>query len=304
MRPRFKLNFGLALLLAPALACSAESMPRVEPSASRNFGYVIGDPVDYDVLITVPEGYTLETEHLPKPGALDEWLDIRAVGWTRTDENDMARYRLRLTYQVFKGIRQPEKLTVPALPIRFRGQVPLEAQTPPWEIAIAPLIPPDLADEKVEIRPSVAPEPLPARPHGLKLIAYLAGTLAVLPLLAWRHGRLPFFTNAAPPFTRALRDLRKLSRKPADAEIYQAAVKLLHRALDDTAGFRLFAGELETFLTDRPAFAELREELHRFFALSRRVFFTVPDAPVPADYPLTRLETLCRRCAAAERRRA
>jgi len=305
MRLQLRLNFGLslALSLAPALTCSADLTPRIEPSAPRNFGYVIGDPVDYDVLITVPEGYALETEYLPKPGALSEWLDIRAVSWLKIANEHGAQYRLRLTYQVFKGIRQPEKLSIPALPIRFQGPAPLETQTPPWELMIAPIIPPDVADDKVEIRESVAPEPLPGQPHRLRLIAYLAGTLAVLPLLAWRYGKLPFFTRVAPPFARTLRDLKKLGRKPVDADAYRTAVKLLHRALDDTAGFRLFAGELETFLASRPTFAELRDELDRFFALSRTVFFTAPDAPMPADYPLTRLETLCRRCVAAERRR-
>jgi mxaA protein len=304
MRPLRKLDFGLslALLLAPTLMYSAELIPRIEPLTPRNFGYVIGDPVDYDALITVPEAYALETEYLPKPGPLNEWLDIRAVSWTKTAEKGAARYRLRLTYQVFKGLRQPEKLTVPALPIRFRGEGPLEVQVPPWDITIAPIIPADVADEKVEIRESVSPEPLPIGPHHLRLIAYLAGTLGILAILAWRYGKLPFFTRAAPPFARTLRDLKKLSRKPADAEAYRTAVKLLHRALDDTAGFRLFAGDLDTFLASRPAFAELRDELNHFFAMSRCVFFTAPDAPIPTDSPLTRLETLCRRCVAAERR--
>jgi mxaA protein len=304
MRPMFKLLFGLspALLLAPALACSAELTPRIEPSAPRNFGYVMGDLIDYHVLITVPESYALETEYLPKPGALDEWLDLRTVSWTKTNAKDVAHYRLRLTYQVFKGVRQPEKLTIPSLPVRFQGQAPLEARTPPWDITIAPIIPPDIADEKVEIRESVVPEPLPILSHRLRLIAYLAGTLAVLPLLAWRYGKLPFFTKTAPPFARTMRDLKKLSRKPADADAYRTAIKLLHRALDDTAGFRLFAGELESFLADHPAFAELRDELNHFFALSRQVFFTAPDAPIPADSLFSRLEALCRQCVLAERR--
>ncbi|HYE34608.1 hypothetical protein [Methylocaldum sp.] len=304
MRPSLKVNFGvsLALLLVPALAYATESAPRIQLSAPRNFGYVMGDLVDYDALITVPNCYALETEYLPKPGAVSEWLDIRTVNWTKTTDERAVHYRLRLTYQAFKGVREPEKLTIPALPIRFRGQEPLEVQTPPWDIMIAPIIPPGVADEKVEIRDSTVPEPLPIQPRLLRLIAYLGGILVVLLLLAWRYGKLPFASSAR-PFAHALRDLKKLSRKPADADAYRTAVKALHRALDDTAGFRLFAAELETFLANRPAFTELRDELNHFFALSRKVFFTVPDVPIPADYPLTRLETLCRRCAAAERSR-
>jgi mxaA protein len=306
MRPLFKLLFGLSpvLLWAAILAYAAGSTPRIESITPRNFGYVIGDPVDYDVRVTVPDGYALEAEHLPVPGPINEWLDIRAVNWTKVDTQDETQYRLRLTYQIFKGVRQPEKLTIPALPIRFRGQAPLEVQTQPRDIAIAPIIPPEVSGENVEIRESVGPEPLPIGPHPLRFTAYLAGTLAVLAILARRYGWLPFFARTTPPFARALRQLRKLNRKRGDAEAYRTAVRLLHRALDDTAGFRLFAGELEIFLAAHPAFTELRDELNHFFALSRRVFYTAPDAPIPSDAPLERLETLCRRCIAAERRSA
>ncbi len=304
MRPLFKLIFGLSpvLLWAPILACAAGSTPHVESTVLRNFGYVIGDLVGYDVLVTVPDGYALETEHLPVPGPLNEWLDIRTVNWTKADTQGGTQYRLRLTYQIFKGVRQPEKLTIPALPIRFRGQTQMEVQTQPWNIAIAPIIPSDISDENIKIPESVGPEPLPIGPHPLRFTSYLAGALAVLAILALRYGWLPFFAKTTPPFARALRELRKLNRKRGDVEAYRAAVRLLHRALDDTAGFRLFAGELELFLAAHPAFAELRDELNHFFALSRRVFYTAPDAPIPADSPLERLETLCRRCIAAERR--
>lgn len=254
MRPLFKLILSLSpvLLWLPILAYAAGSTPRIESLTLRDFGYVIGDPVDYDVLVTVPDGYDLETEYLPVPGPLNEWLDIRAVNWTKVDTQDETQYRLRLTYQIFKGVRQPEKLTIPALPIRFRGRAPLEVQTQPWNIAIAPIIPTDISDENVKIRESAGPEPLPIGPHPLRFTAYLAGALVVLAILARRYGWLPFFAKTTPPFARALRDIRKLNRKRGDAEAYRTAVRLLHRALDDTAGFRLFAGELESFLAAHP----------------------------------------------------
>src|SRR5690554_4997564 len=134
MYPKLSPNFGLAFLALSAVAQGAEPIYRIEPSAPRNFGYVIGDPVEYEILISVPENHALEAEYLPKPGTLTEWLDLRTINWTRTDSKGTAQYRLRLTYQVFKGVRQPEKLTIPALAIRFRGQTPFEVQTDPWEI--------------------------------------------------------------------------------------------------------------------------------------------------------------------------
>lgn len=302
LSPKFGLGLGLVFLALSAVVHGDEPIYRIEPSAQRNFGYVIGDPVEYEVLISVPENHALEAEYLPKPGTLTEWLDLRTINWARTDSKGTAQYRLRLTYQVFKGVRQPEKLTIPALTIRFRGQTPFEVQTEPWQIVVAPIIPPDVSDESVELRGFSHPERRSLGPHRLRLAAYLGGILIALAILAWQHGRLPFFRTATPPFARTVRELKKLSRKRDDAEAFRKAVKLLHRALDETYGFRLFGEELETFLTIRPAFAELRDELNHFFALSQRVFFTAPDAPIPADSPLPWLETLCRRCVAAERR--
>jgi mxaA protein len=287
----------LLLLFSPF--ASAVPPPRVELSAPRDYGYVMGDLIEHTLTATVPESYTLETGFLPKPGALDEWLEVRSVNWDENRANGETRYRIRVIYQLFKGVRSPEKAVVPALPLRFAGAEPLEAKAPAWEFTVTPLIPPQLADENVAIRGSLPPAPVAAAPHRHRLLAYLAGALSLCGGLAWQKwGR----THRARPFARARRELKKLLRSPASPERFRAAVKLLHRALDETAGGTLFAGQVDRFCASRPAFAEIREELAGFFALSRRLFFTAPEVAVPSDYPAERLENLCRRCAAAERR--
>jgi mxaA protein len=287
------------LLLWSALA-SAAPEPRVELSAPRDFGYVMGDIIEHTVTVAVPEAYALESGFLPQPGALDEGLDVRAVDWDALRENGEIRYRIRIAYQLFKGVRTAEKALVPALPLRFRGAELPEAKIPAWEFTITPLIPPQLADESVAIREGLPPEPLAATLHERQLLIYLTGVLAVLGYLAWRRiGR----TRRNQPFARAHRELKKRLRGPVSPDTYRAAAKLLHRALDETAGRTLFAEQVGRFCESRPAFAELREDLAGFFNLSQRLFFTSPNTPIPPDYPAARLEDLCRRCVAAERRR-
>jgi mxaA protein len=286
-------------LLWSALA-SAAPEPRVELFAPRDFGYVMGDLIEHTITVAAPDAYALETGFLPNPGILDEGLDVRAVHWNAIRENGETRYRIRIAYQLFKGVRAPEKATVPALPLRFRGSEPLEAKVPEWEFTVTPLIPPQLADENVTVKESLPPEPLAATPHKRRLLAYFSGIVAILGSLAWRRiGR----TNRNRPFARAHRELKKRLRGPVSGDAYRAAAKLLHRALDETAGRTLFAEQVGRFCANRPAFTELQEDLADFFRLSQHLFFISPDTPAPPDYPAARLEDLCRRCAMAERRR-
>lgn len=259
----------------------------------------MGDTVEHTIKLTVPAAYILETGFLPRPGAVEDWLEIRSVASDRDFSDGEARYRIRVVYQLFKGVRNPEKALVPELPIRFAGPEPLEVKAPAWEFTIVPLIPPDSSDEQVAIRPALPPESAATAPHRQRLGMYLAGALITGGWLAWRRlgGK-----GRARPFARTRRELKQRLRGPASPETFRAAATLIHRALDETAGGTLFAEQLDRFCASHPAFADLREELSGFFALSRRLFYTAPEAPVPADYPAARLEALCRRCAAAERR--
>lgn len=300
MAPRSRtLAAWLPLLLCAGPVLADPATPRLEIQPPRDFGYAMGDILEQSFTVALPRGYTLETGYLPQTGALDEYLEIQGSEWRMEQQEEGPVYEVRIAYQVFKGVRATETATVPALPLRFQGPSPLAAQLPGWRFTVAPLIPPDLADEQVAIRGPLPPMATPTRPHTSRLVGYLGLSSALLGLIAWqRHGSEPR------PFARAHRELRRQLRRGATAATYRAAVQRLHQALNETAGHSLFAEQLGGFCAERPAFAELREELAGFFGLSRRVFFAAPDAPLPPDYPAARLEELCRRCAQAERRRA
>lgn len=294
-------NYNAAPLLLWASLASAAPEPRVALAAPRNFGYTLGDIVEQVLAVTVPETYTLETGFLPKPGALDEALEVRGADWEVDKHDGEAVYRIRIAYQVFKGARAAETVAIPALPLHFQGSPPMAARIPEWEFTVNPLIPPEMADEQVAIKDELPPAPISTSPHLFRLLACLAGASAVLGWLAWRRfGRI----HRNRPFARAYRELKSQLRGTVSPEAYRAAARLLHRALDETAGHALFAKEVGRFCENRPGFAELREELAGFFVLSQRLFFTSPETPVPPDYPAGRLADLCRRCASAERRQA
>jgi mxaA protein len=299
-RPNLLAHAALAatLFLIRLPVSAAPPEPRVELAAPRDFGYVMGDLIEHRISVSVPEGYALETEFLPRPGAVADWLDIRGIEWERSGTG----YRLRVTYQVLKGVKDPERLAIPPLPIRFRGADTLEAEAPGWEFVLSPIIPPKLPDEQVTVRAGFPPPTPPIAAHRLRLAAFAAGALAVALHLAGHYGFPPFSIRSGRPFARTRNELKRLAKKRPDPEVYRHALRAMHRALDETAGRTLLATHLDGFLQIRPAFVELRGDLERFFGLSQRVFFAAPHQPVPAEYPLGWLETLCRRCAMAERK--
>jgi mxaA protein len=100
------------------------------------------------------------------------------------------------------------------------------------------------------------------------------------------------------PFARAWAELRTL---PADADRarWRDACRRLHRALDRAAGEVLFERGVQRFVSVRPAFAPLRDDLHRFLQMSRREFFFDGAARDAADAAW--LIDLARRCRDAER---
>ncbi|MGZ8217647.1 hypothetical protein [Methylomagnum sp.] len=295
---RQALMLALLLLAQPPLASAVPPEPRLDLSAPRDYGYTMGDLIEHTLTVTVPHPYALETSFLPRPGVLDEWLDVRSVDWRAAPEDGATRYRIRITYQLFKGVRGVESAVVPPLPLRFSGPEALEVKAPEWPFTVTPLIPPNLPDESVAIRDGSPPEPLAMDSHWSRLWIYLAGAALVAGGLIWRKlGG----SRRSRPFHRARRELKPWLRGPASPESYRAAARILHQALDETAGHAVFAGELDGFCAVRPAFAELRDELADFFGLSQRLFFTAPNAPVPADFPASRFVELCRRCIAAER---
>jgi len=74
-------------------------------------------------------------------------------------------------------------------------------------------------------------------------------------------------------------------------------------AFNQTAGHTLFRNGLAEFMSQHPEFASAREEVEQFFAYSEAVFFAPGDAARTGDYSLSRMETLCRTLARAEKGR-
>lgn len=294
---------ALALLtLSNSASLSAEApIHSISTTPQRDYGIVIGETVSAEIRVAIAPGFALETAALPQPGnAVDDFLALRESSWSQQSSSTETVYRLKLVYQVFKGVRDMETLTVPALPLRFnQGDQTVEAQAPAWNFTLTPLIPGNTADENVVLRDDL-PAPTPAdKGHQRWFLTCLAG-LAILVIYAVWH--LGLLRRPIPPFILAVRLLKKLRRQTPSLETWRQGARLVHTALNATAGYTLLSGQLPYFLTSQPCYAGLQSELEQFFQFSDRLFFT-DTAEYPTDYPIPRLETLCRKLAAAGKSR-
>ena len=88
---------------------------------------------------------------------------------------------------------------------------------------------------------------------------------------------------------------------PNTPEGIQQAVASVHESLNATAGNSLFSGNLDQFLTQKPAFNAIRTELDQFFGLSRQVFFEPNAQHQVGNNPIQWLAQFSRRCRDCER---
>ncbi len=289
----------VGLVMACAWTAKAETLPpihAVEIHPARDYAIVIGETIAAEILIRAESGVELETNSLPMPdSAASEYLELREVKWTRQAEDQETQYRINLVYQVFKGVRDAETVSVPALPLRFRlaGET-LETQAPAWNFTLLPIIPAKIPDEAVILRGDLPAPVYSNAEHKRWLWACLAGLFG---LIIHACGLLGLFSRRAPPFVHAARKLKKLGKQRPSLETWQVGARLVHGALNETAGHSLFRNQLPHFLAEYSCYSDLQAELEQFFDLSDRLFFA-NSMDYPSEYPFTRLETLCRKLAA------
>lgn len=299
--PPLWLSLFLALYVQSAWPELPPSVRAIELAAPRDFGYVMGEPIHHEITVKIAHPFALEADFLPQPGsAVNDWLEIRQSRWTREDQGSERIYRISLTYQVFKGVRETETVTVPVLPLRFsNGNDSTEIEVPAWNFTLTPLISPKIPDENVTLRGDLPPVENTEHP------GWLAGfSVAVIGLLVyalWRLGLPPFRAARAAPFARARQALKRLRRQPPTLDTCGTAFRLVHQAINETAGHPVFSKHLDRFLHERREFEGLREQLEAFFATSQRLFFETIGAETRPGDTLDWLDTLCQQAQRIEK---
>ncbi|MEX2122919.1 MAG: hypothetical protein WD795_03420 [Woeseia sp.] len=297
----------LALLAGPRLSQAQAILANdiVEP---RSFGYAVGDEIRREVRLSVRSGYRLDVASLPKAGRLDRWLELAAPEVRAESISNGQRYHIVLTYQIFNAPLAPEPVAIVTLPqqnLRILGDAePLTALVPALRVSVAPITS-ALGTDRLSgssLQQDRPPAPLPVQARQTRLAWTGAALTALLLFAAWRRGLRAFIARGNLPFARAVRELKR-SEPASGAPAHPAArLKIVHEAVNRTAGRAVFAHNLDDFLAAHPAYAGLRNEFARLFTASGRVFFTNTAAAEPSGSDSAALLRLCRSCRKIERR--
>jgi mxaA protein len=249
----------------------------VEPAAAATVA--IGEVFTQNIRISTAKNVRLEAEYLPHPGdTLENGIEISAVDWNRQESDSEHRFELHLSYQLFRGVRGQERVAIPELKLHFMADGrPLESIVPAWEIKLASMIPADQIDADVRIR-----EPLPHLPYPLtgELQAFGLALLSLAPVYlsgAWILALPPFRWRRRMPFEQAWHELNKLAKRPASAAIERLAFRIVHKALNRSAGYTVFNDRLDRYLGEKPVFEPLRGQFEHFFTGSWLEFFAPPN---------------------------
>ena len=269
--------FAALLLLAQA----AHAQPiTITPVPVRDFGYSIGDRVERRVDLWLAPPWSLTQGGLPAPGRQGPWFDLVEITRTSEAAKNGTHVELRLIYQLLNSPVQPTVLLLPRIGLKLEGgPQPVEREVPPVEVFASPLLPPSAAATTFDaMRDDRKPELIPVEHfrqrltlYGLVAAAILAWMLVVQQLVSRRR---------AGPFVRACRELRSLARGPSGVARAETAMRVVHRALDETAGHTVFVDNVDT-LFESAHRAPLRARTLAFLDRSRQRFFAGAGEAVP-----------------------
>ena len=269
--------FAALLLLAQALHAQPIT---ITPVPVRAFGYSIGDRVERRVDLWLAPPWSLTQGGLPTPGRQSPWFDLVEITSTSEAAKNGTHVELRFVYQLLNSPVQPTALLLPRVGLKFEGgPQPVERDVPPVDVFASPLLPPAAAGSTLDaMRADRKPELIPVEHFRQRLIVY---GLVAAAILAWMLVVQQLASRRrAGPFVRACRELRNLARGSSDVARAETAMRVVHRALDETAGHTVFVDNVDT-LFESAHRAPLRARTLAFLDRSRQRFFAGAGEAVP-----------------------
>jgi mxaA protein len=279
-----------------AAAQAAEPEPaqlRASTIEPRAFGIRVGDVVERQIIIDIPDRLKLDESSLPVVGPQGPVLELRSLGRTVNSTSTGQRLSLRLKYQVFASPVAVRGYELPKLLLRFDG-VPRgdELRVEPWPVVVSALASEDASPREGlgELRPDIAPPLRDTAPERAVLGACTAAALLLAAYLALVYWGLPWWGRRRRPFTQAFKVVQ--AHTEADG---REACRALHAAFNQTAGRTVFAEAIDVFVEQAPRFAALKGDIQTFFVRSEAAFFADPAAAqVPAREWLLAFARACR----------
>jgi mxaA protein len=249
---------------AATAAPAAPAAPNAWVEQPRAFGHQLGDVLEQRVRLDWA-GVSFHPATLPAPGRVNVWFERRGCELVVDAAGD--RW-LHVRYQLIAAPQDAVTVTLPPWSLAAASGAPA-LQIPAWSISVMPISPrlaydtPGMGDLRPD-RPVPTPDPRPlVRAQRVCALALGAALMSWLGWWLWRNRS----EASRLPFARSRREMKTL---PAGDRRHWI---LLHRAIDETAGLVIHAGNVQVLFDRAPALLPSRPAIERFLALSNALFF-------------------------------
>jgi mxaA protein len=251
----------------------------IEREDTRLFGYQLGDVITQKVFIGLAPGFHFDPQSLPKNGKRAGWFMVRSTHYDEQASADgSALGKLTIDMQLVNSPNAVRSLTIPPISLKFKGPQNLVETIPSLTIDAAPLATGDIRTGLPDALPPRPAQFIPTEDNKLLLdnLILVAGILSIWVIITLLIQR--FASRKSKPFASANTDIRRLSRLPLSPEKGQALAQRVHRAFDQTAGYRLFRENIPAFCEQLNIPQELSLSTDAFFESSQRLFFREQSA--------------------------
>jgi mxaA protein len=278
------LTFALLATIVSMVADAVEpDVSAIQPHVTlRESGYLLGDLVEENIELPLPDGFALDNDALPLPGRVAPWMEVRR---SRVDHgNDSKKINIAVVYQIFAEVEQTSRVPIPAFKLRVRdGDKTQSVIVPEQSFLLSPALPPSLADEDRVVKPSPLPRTLPIAGIVLRFVAAMILALVSALYLLWTYDRLPFFPRSPGPFARMWRRWRSRGKRELSVDDQQSLLRDWHTALNQAAGETVYASTLPRLFERASHLAPLKGRIETLFSQSWRHFYTAQEMPSSAQ---------------------
>ncbi|HEY0267962.1 MAG TPA: hypothetical protein VGC12_01890 [Methyloradius sp.] len=275
----------------------------------RDVGYHVGDILNRTITLRVEKPYRILQTSLPLQGTEKKYrgqnqgLEVRSAVLTAEENKHDTIYKLELSYQVFTNSVVVKPSQLPPEYVKFGGNGRMfTVRIPNFPFRISPLTIYGSVKVEKDMSQFRGPLLLDSTLNRYALIACLVLFSAVVIGLFYIIGNRSWLPRMGGPFARAYRDLRKIKDNKDNTSAQKNTSKMierLHLAFNQSIGNSVFTAD--EVIASKPQFVPIKDEITKFFALSRQVFFdSDTEHGIEQDLQIW-LRQFCRRCRDCER---
>ncbi len=256
----------------------SEPKIRLLSNPSKNYSVHIGDQLNRKIVFDVPAPYQLVSTALPKKGTKDKGIELVAIRIETEQQKTSTTYTVDLSYQPFINANSPTVMQLPAEKFTFTGaEKSMAIALPAWGFWFSPLVTGGIETAIKSMQPEFRPPLVDISTHQTRLTIFAGMLIISLLTLLYMNADgqwLPFMGGA---FAKAHRQLKRLSRTSAvkTTEDEKQALVYIHQAFNQHYGANIFARDIERFITLRPSFRKMKNDIEQFFNDSNQSLYAV-----------------------------